>query len=111
MPGVVPIASAGRWAWYGALAIWHGRRLVRVGDSLVTVTPGELAVLMALVEARGEPVSRTTLAAAVGRHGMPRIGSRTIDMHICTLRKKLGSDRGRPPTIATVRAAGYAIEV
>jgi DNA-binding response OmpR family regulator len=111
VPGVVPIASAGRWVWCGPIAVWPGRRLVRVGDDLIGLTPGELAVLMALVDARGEPVSRTTLAAAAGRRGSPRIGSRTVDMHICTLRKKLGDDRGRPTIIATVRAAGYAIEM
>jgi DNA-binding response OmpR family regulator len=111
VPQIVQMPSTGRWVWCGSLAVWPGRRLVRLGDTLIVLTPGELAVLMALVEAQGEPVSRTMLAAAAGRRGEPRIGSRTVDMHICTLRKKLGDDRGHPSIIATVRAAGYAIQM
>lgn len=37
------------------------------------------------------------------------IGERTVDVHIATLRKKLGDDRRTPQCIRTARGAGYVL--
>jgi two-component system OmpR family response regulator len=107
----VGMAVGPRWIRCGAIAIWPGRRLVRIGDGIVVLTPVESKILMALVAADGEPVTRSDLRAATRRPGSARIGSRAIDTHICAIRRKLGDDTEYPRIIVTVPCVGYAINV
>ena len=100
----ISVIPLDRWIRCGAIAVWPGRRLVMVEDRTVALTPGELSVLMALVEAQGEPVSRETLTARSRQRPTARIRSRVVDTRICSLRKKLGE---RANAIETIRNVGY----
>lgn len=101
------------WVPFGPLAIWPRRRLVRLdaGRSarLIALTEVETALLLALADADGAPVTRSALAAVVVPRRTWRSGSRAVDTHIWSLRRKLGDDGRRPRLIVTVAGIGYAI--
>jgi DNA-binding response OmpR family regulator len=86
----------------GVITIDTALRLVSVAGELVTLSPTEYAVLVALAGQPGLPVSQTRLAKAVW--GRQR-SSNLVEVYIGYLRRKLGSDR-----IRTVRGVGYILE-
>jgi DNA-binding response OmpR family regulator len=68
----------------------------------------EIAILALLARDRGRIVSRRTLLADVwGMTAPDRVETRTVDMHIAKLRKKLGGDGH--DLIETVRGEGYRL--
>jgi DNA-binding response OmpR family regulator len=79
------------------------RKVLRDGE-LVHLTPTEFDLLTALARANGAVRSREQLLGEVWgyREGS---GTRTVDSHVRSLRRKLGSD-----VIRTVHAVGYAID-
>jgi len=79
---------------------------VHCGDKKVELTRAEFKVLQTLMENSGSPVRRTTLMDALAPFGKETL-SRTVDVHITKIRKKLG-ECGK--YIKTVRGVGYKIE-
>ena len=81
-------------------------RTVRRGDELVDLTSTEFDVLAALVTRAGRVVSREELSeAALARPLAPL--DRSIDMHVSSLRRKLGAEVNGVERIKTVRGTGY----
>lgn len=79
-------------------------------DASVELTPREIDVLWALVSAPGRIVSRRHLLASVWGYPDPdRVETRTVDMHIAKLRKKLDPARAAGSLIETVRGEGYRV--
>ena len=71
----------------------------------VELTPKEFDLLKALIEARGRVLSREALLDQVwGYNRSLEIETRTVDLHISQLRKKLKAVAER---IVTVKSAGY----
>lgn len=88
------------------LRIDHERHVVYVGDKSVELTFKEYELLRLLVSNVGVVMSRENIMIHVW--GTDFEGeSRTVDMHIKTLRQKLGDMGAR---IKTVRNVGYVIE-
>ncbi|MBQ3559893.1 MAG: response regulator transcription factor [Agathobacter sp.] len=88
------------------LRIDHERHTVYVGEKLVELTFKEYELLRLLVANVGVVMSRENIMIHVW--GTDFEGeSRTVDMHIKTLRQKLGDMGAR---IKTVRNVGYVIE-
>lgn len=88
------------------LRIDHERHVVHVGEKAVELTFKEYELLRLLVSNVGVVMSRENIMIHVW--GTDFEGeSRTVDMHIKTLRQKLGSMGAR---IKTVRNVGYVIE-
>ena len=88
------------------LRIDHERHVVYVGDNVIELTFKEYELLRLLVSNVGVVMSRETIMIHVW--GTDFEGeSRTVDMHIKTLRQKLGESGAR---IKTVRNVGYVIE-
>lgn len=81
------------------------RLLVGPGDTAVTLTRQEAAVLQALVKNPGRVMSRDALMDAVGRGWNPT--DRTVDVLIGRLRKKVERDSTHPEYIVTVYGEGY----
>ncbi len=79
------------------------RREASSDGALLTLTTVEYDILEFLVNAAGRVVSRDELTAALYRRRATKF-DRTLDMHICNLRKKL--DR-HSALIGTVRGVGY----
>ena len=67
----------------------------------------ELALLSCLLGHAGHPVSRGELLAGVWRLDPLRTMTRTVDMHISMLRKKLGDNSRAPSLLVTVYGVGY----
>ena len=91
----------------GALAIEPARLVARDGDDEIELTRREVELLALLAEERGRIVSRRTLLREVWRfEHADHLETRTVDMHVAKLRKKLGAARD---LIETVRGEGYRL--
>ncbi len=91
----------------GALAIEPARLVARDGDEEIELTRREVELLALLAEERGRIVSRRTLLREVWRfEHADQLETRTVDMHVAKLRKKLGAARD---LIETVRGEGYRL--
>ncbi len=85
----------------GDIQLDGGARTVRLTGVPVDLTTVEFDLLAALMRVAGSTVSREDLVRNVlGRDFSPF--DRSIDTHVCNLRRKLGADR-----IKGVRGAGY----
>ncbi|MDX6454028.1 MAG: two-component system, OmpR family, response regulator ResD [Gaiellaceae bacterium] len=80
----------------------RGGREVTVADELVELRPKEFDLLAYLIQNRGIVVSRDLLLERVWGFEYAG-GTRTVDVHVAQLRRKLG----RPELIRTIRGAGY----
>ena len=81
------------------------RSVARAGDT-VELTAAEFDILAMLLRSAGRVVTRDELAeAALGRPIAPL--DRSIDMHISSLRRKLGHRVGGAERIKTLRGVGY----
>ncbi len=70
------------------------------------LTPIEYQLLVRLAKARGRALTREQLLNAVADRNFD-VFDRSIDMHISSLRGKLGDDPKNPRFIRTVRGVGY----
>lgn len=73
------------------------------------LTAKEFELLTALVREAGSVVSRETLMRDVWESD-PSGSTKTLDMHVSWLRRKLGDDANDPHYIATVRGMGFRFE-
>jgi len=91
---------------YGPLWVDFGRAEVKRNGCPVYLTNLELRLLRYLIERAGSIVSRDELLRTVwGYNG--RAFTRTVDIHIHSLRQKLEQDASRPELIVTVKGVGY----
>lgn len=92
----------------GGIEMDLDRFTVTVRGEPVSLTAKEFQLLKALLEAEGRVASREFLFKTVWGHGRrTEVDSRTIDVHIRSLRNKL-SPEGR--CIQTVRNVGYRLD-
>lgn len=89
----------------GRLTVDPGRHIVKDGDREVVLTLKEFQLLCLLLERRGVVLTRDQLLNTIWGYEFDG-ASRTVDVHIRTLRQKLG-DSGA--CIETVRGVGYKI--
>jgi two-component system response regulator RegX3 len=93
---------------FGAWQIDPEALSARRGAESLELTRRELEILSLLMRERGRIVSRRSLLAEVWGYDSPeRIETRTVDMHIAKLRKKLGVAAREGSSIETVRGEGY----
>lgn len=100
---VVP--SPARILRAGSIELDLDRHEARIDGRTMALTLKEFELLRALMEAKGEVVSRELLLRWIWGLSLPsEMESRTVDVHIHRLRRKLGAD-GRH--ILTVKNVGY----
>ncbi len=93
----------------GNLEVDWERRVVKLKQKPVTLTPKEFDLLRTLVEKQGRVMSREALLEQVwGYDQAMEIQSRTVDLHVSQLRQKLGTEGKR---ILTVTGAGYRFQM
>ncbi len=92
----------------GDIAIDLRSRVVSRAGVPVTLSPKEYDLLVALARRAGAVVTRAELLRDVWGYE-PGVISRTIDIHILELRRRLERDPARPELILTVRKIGYRI--
>lgn len=92
----------------GDLEVNVGSRLVRLGTEVLNLTTVEFDLLEKLVKSAGRVVGREELVREVlGREFSPF--DRSIDTHVCNLRKKVGSYSNGTERIKGVRGVGYLL--
>jgi two-component system response regulator CpxR len=90
----------------GDIEIDRGARIVRRHGEMVNLTSVEFDLLEVLLQAAGQVISRETLTRDVlGREFSPF--DRSIDTHVCNLRKKIGLLPQGTERIKGVRGIGY----
>lgn len=95
---------------FGDVAINTLARSVKRGETEVALTPKEFDLLLALIRRRGAVASRLELLKEVWGH-QAEVMTRTVDIHIAELRRKLEHDPSSPKHILTVWKAGYRLQV
>ncbi len=88
------------------IVIDRDTRTVRQNRHTIELTPVEFDLLTRLSENAGRILSRDQLIETVTGRDYS-VFDRSIDVHISSLRKKLGDDPRHPKYIKTVRGAGY----
>ncbi|WP_026180941.1 response regulator transcription factor [Demetria terragena] len=80
-----------------------------LGDSELQLTAKEYDLLRVLVRESGKVVSREQLMREVW--DTQWVGStKTLDMHVSILRRKLGEDASEPKFITTIRGVGFRFD-
>ena len=93
----------------GDLEIDIGRHRAFYGSGLLDLTPKEYDLLLFLARNKGFVFSREHLLEKVW--GYDYTGdTRTVDVHIRWLRRKIETDPAHPKSLLTVRGAGYKLE-
>ena len=98
-------AKGGRPIQVGDLRIDPRRREAVVGDRHLDLRAREFDLLMALARDPGVVLSRDALLEGVWGTDFPG-ETRTVDVHVAEVRKKLGDDG---PQVETVRGIGYRL--
>jgi DNA-binding response OmpR family regulator len=74
----------------------------------MVLTRQEFDLLLSLVRAAGRVKTRESLLLEVAERDFEAF-DRSIDVHISSLRKKLGDDAKKPRWIETIRGVGYLL--
>jgi DNA-binding response OmpR family regulator len=103
------IPTAAEKMAFGDLVIDTARREVTRSDTPLGLKPKEYDLLLFLAQHKGRMLSREFILERVW--GWDFIGdSRTVDVHVRWLRKKIEPDPSAPERIVTVRGGGYRFE-
>ena len=93
----------------GDVRIDRGAHRAFLGQAEIELTPKEFELLSLLVAEAGRTVPRTRIMREVwDEHWWGP--TRTLDMHVSALRRKLGDNPANPRRIVTVRGVGFRLE-
>jgi DNA-binding response OmpR family regulator len=92
----------------GPLRVNLDARAALLDTTPLVLTPVEFDLLASLAKARGRVKTREALLDEI-RDRNYDVFDRSIDVHISSLRKKLGDDAKNPRFIRTLRSAGYML--
>jgi two-component system alkaline phosphatase synthesis response regulator PhoP len=95
---------------YNGLSLDAARHEVKLGGEKIDLTLKEFELLRLLMKNAGRVMRRDTLLDAIWGYGYAG-ETRTLDMHIRSLRRKLGDDADSSRFISTVRGIGYKFVV
>ena len=94
---------------FGDVEVDPASRTVRRAGEEVALTPKELDLLLTLLRRNGAVASRLELLQEVWGH-RAAVMTRTVDMHVAELRRKLEDEPSNPRYILTVWKAGYRLQ-
>jgi DNA-binding response OmpR family regulator len=93
----------------GDLTIDGGARRAWVGDRELELRPKEFELLAYLAASAGQALTRESIMSDVwDEHWWG--STKTLDIHISALRRKLGEDGREPSRISTLRGVGYRFD-
>lgn len=101
-----PLADASLPLTVGALSIWSEQRRATWGDHPLALTSSEFNLLEVLVQNAGKAVSKKILSEQALGRPLARF-DRNIDVHLSSIRQKLGAATGGESCIRTVYRQGY----
>lgn len=93
----------------GDLKVDPETRSAALRDEALALTPTEFDLLLSLARDCGRVKTREQLLLDVADRDFESF-DRSIDMHISSLRRKLGDDPKSPRFILTIRSAGYLLQ-
>ena len=93
----------------GDLSIDTEKRLVRMANRVIELTPIEFELLRVMAESPGRVYNRMQLLDKIQGDAYEGY-ERTIDSHIKNLRKKIEPDPEKPQYVVTVYGVGYKVE-
>jgi DNA-binding response OmpR family regulator len=105
-----PLLSQGAALRFGALRIDPAAREVAVDDRVITLTPKEFDLLLALARSPRQVFSRRQLLDRVWASAPEFQDPATVTVHVGRLRQKLEADPEHPRWIATAWGVGYRFE-
>ena len=79
-------------------------------DQAVDLTRKEMDIMIFLHRHRDRIVSKKELLIEVWHYADADIETRTVDIHLLKLRKKIAALIGDTPLISTIRGEGYRLE-
>jgi two-component system, OmpR family, response regulator len=94
----------------GTLVLWPAQRRAEDSGKPLALTSSEFSLLEVLARHVGRPVSRAELSAEALGRTLARF-DRSIDVHVCSIRHKLGPLPDGRPRIHTVFRKGYLLAV
>lgn len=94
---------------FGDVAVNRASRTVERAGEPVALTPKEYDLLLALIGRSGAVTTRNELLTEVWGY-QSGVSTRTVDIHVSELRKKLEKNPAEPRHILTVRKTGYRFE-
>ena len=100
---------ASRTIEFGEFTLDLNRRQLRRGDEPIALRPKEYELLAYLAQRNGRAFTRDQLLNDVWDISFAG-GTRTVDVHVRWLRKKIERPEGPPQHLITVRGAGYRFE-
>lgn len=104
-----PAAVAGpRTLRVGSVELWPARRRAQLAGVPLALTSTEFSILEVLVRNGGRPVSRAELSEAALGRPLSRF-DRSVDVHISSIRHKLGALADGRSRIQTVIRRGYLL--
>ena len=89
----------------GKVTYYPGREELRRGDIRIRLTAGEASLLKALADKVGEPLSREELL----QRSTDCANTRSVDVQVTRLRRKIETDPKSPRYLQTVRGHGYML--
>jgi two-component system, OmpR family, alkaline phosphatase synthesis response regulator PhoP len=101
-----PPAPLVKTATIGAIHVDFRRTEVTKGGAAVELSGKEFHLLRYFIEHEGATLSRNELLQAVWGYTTTPF-TRTVDVHVANLRKKLEDDPAKPALIVTVHGLGY----
>ncbi len=91
---------------FGNVEVDFKKTEARKKGRLLDLSPREFRLLEYFIQHRGEVVDREGLLDAVWGYDRAPL-TRTVDMHVAKLRKKIEDSRGEPRYLITVHRMGY----
>ena len=93
----------------GELWIDPSARTASIGEKALSLTTTEYDILLALARSVGRVKTREQLLIDAANRNF-EVFDRSIDVHVSSLRRKLGDDPKAPRYIETVRSIGYRMK-
>jgi two-component system, OmpR family, alkaline phosphatase synthesis response regulator PhoP len=104
-----PRAAAAPVETFGDVEVNRASRIVHRAGEPVALTPKEYDLLLALMYRSGAVTTRNELLTEVWGY-QSDVSTRTLDIHVSELRRKLEKNPAEPKHILTVRKTGYRFE-
>ena len=92
------------------LTVYPDSRSASMAGTQLQLTTVEFDLLLALARSAGRVKKREELLLEVAERDFDAL-DRSIDVHISSLRKKLGDDHKSPRFIVTIRGTGYMMRI
>lgn len=103
-------ASSQQIVQVGSLVISRTSRTAHIQGQPLELTPREFDLLWVLASHPGQVFDREQLIEQAWGYDFPG-GTRTVDMHVAQLRRKLAAANAHDLTITTVQRVGYRLDV